>query len=937
MNSAMKCLLLVAFTLITSTSLFARWATQDEVTHVATVTLKKPFFQKIFPNATIESVVDLEGLWCVNLAPKGHLIFSGSTKQMPLLMYATNAYLTPTKENPDFTIQAGMRARAKDLEKQTAITFAVSPTSAEIAWNALLNPQPKVQPFAVTEEEEEEEEVLPDEVDLTSDEWNPNWSQWEPWNDFCPQFAAESDTTSNYRNRAPVGCAATMYTQIMKYYAWPQRIDAIYTKTLSFPTSVIRDQNGSPTDYAMRFHGGLPIEWNTLYDVYWTDEDDQWSPTYTSEAVRFPVARLGLLIDILSEMNFDSNENGGSGTSLLKVIDNDWYDCGLPDEKEADNPFTEEQLTQIKEVLANGMPIPASIPGHAIFICGYQVNDSGTYLKLNYGWNNVENDDGTDSNRLYLAEESQLEAWVLTHSPKIQVQVAPLPKVINANALPSVMWMVPEFHEDEFKNFTVSATPYSSDTLMSYEDSMIPFTDLTVDKDSFEIVVLQDAMENEVDALVIKSSTYELETYTFPEAFIPTENTTLSFVITNLYEEDATFDTAVNIQLWNETEMMWKTLDTFPKKSDTDQFILPDTITLSLADYAERFCKLRLRLSSINDDDNETEEEGEEEEEESNAKSCYALTDIALTHIYQQGKPQTTQIKNAGTREHQLANLTTEFGSRYRIKVNATTAENDPVHSGETFTRLTNEAVATPSIESVTTKDGKNLIDDVLLKGDLYGTSTFRVSCNDDVTKMRVWPSCTTLITDDDITIEKQDNAPVFDITIQSPEFDPSELDALDGSRMILTLEARTAQGNVVYRDITLALRTVIEWSVDEETLEIPRAWFREYNLADADTSVDELTVEELKALAEEDYDEDGLLNWQEYLCGTSPIDEADKLQIKNLIFNDDGTLQEVIYTPTAAEQGAIQLEGKATLTDATWETANLATHRFFRLRVTTK
>jgi hypothetical protein len=139
----------------------------------------------------------------------------------------------------------------------------------------------------------------------------------------------------------------------------------------------------------------------------------------------------------------------------------------------------------------------------------------------------------------------------------------------------------------------------------------------------------------------------------------------------------------------------------------------------------------------------------------------------------------------------------------------------------------------------------------------------------------------------------------------------------------------------VVYRDITLALRTVIEWSVDTETLEIPRAWFREYNLADADTSVDELTVEELKALAEEDYDEDGLLNWQEYLCGTDPTDDTAKLQIKDLVFNEDGTLQKVIYTPETAANGTITLEGKATLTDATWDEADLTKHRFFRLRVT--
>lgn len=84
-----------------------------------------------------------------------------------------------------------------------------------------------------------------------------------PWNDFCPQISAEGNTGDIYRNRAPVGCAATMYSQIMKYYEWPQRIDAIYTNELIANNCALQDENGT-YDYEMRFHGGLPIEWNIL-------------------------------------------------------------------------------------------------------------------------------------------------------------------------------------------------------------------------------------------------------------------------------------------------------------------------------------------------------------------------------------------------------------------------------------------------------------------------------------------------------------------------------------------------------------------------------------------------------------------------------------------------------------------------------------------------
>ena len=965
MNASFKFALLCILSTLTLTNLFARWTTQEEVTRAATVTLAKPAFQKHFPNATIASVVDLGDLWCVNLAPRGHLIFAATTKQMPLLAYGLGTYVTPNEVSPEFTLLSGMRTRAKQVERQTIATFSTTRSPAEAAWDALLNPQPKVQLLAATEEEEEEEAELPIAVDLTAEEeWDPDWSQWEPWNDFCPQFGAEVDTTNKYHNRAPVGCVVTMYTQIMKYYEWPQRIDAIYAETLPTLASVLKDDEGNRIDYDMRFHGGLPIEWNTLKDHYWEWSEDgkALNKTYTTERERFDVARLGLLMDIIAKMRFDNVDNGGSGSTLLDGCSNDWYEFGSSGEKVESEPFTEAQLDEIKTVLADEMPLPATIPGHAILVCGYEVHtddncddnthkNGNTYLLLNYGWNQIKHDDGTESNRYYLAgseengvdDTTQLGAWLLGNAPKVQVQVAPLPKVVNDNALPTLMWMVPECHAEDFTSFTVSATPYSESDTTKITD-IDAFTDVTADEEIYKVVTLQDPNGNQAEALKINASEYGLEVYTFPEAFIPTKDTTFSFDITDLREdENIPFNTRVNVQLWNEVDMTWQTLTTFPS-ADQD---LPEDIKLSLGDVANRFCKLRLTLSMVENENEEEEEEEEEEEGEGNEESAqtpyYALTNITLSNVCKPGETQSKEITNVNVATRELAltkKLMTVVGARYRIKVDATTAENDPVCFGETFTRLTNEAVATPIIQSVTTKEGEKLIDDILLKGDLYGTSTFRVTCNDDVTNLRVWPSCTTLIPDDAITITKhtnEDNSPVFDITIDSPEFDTSELDALDGSRIILTLEARTAQGNVVYQEIALALRTVIEWDVDEKTLEIPRAWFREYNLAEADTSVDKLTVEELKALAEEDYDNDGLLNWQEYLCGTNPTDATGKLQITGLDFNEDGTLKKVNYTPETSQKGLILLEGKTSLTDNTWDEFDLTKHRFFRLRVITK
>jgi hypothetical protein len=680
----------------------------------------------------------------------------------------------------------------------------------------------------------------------------------------------------------------------------------------------------------MRFHGGSPIEWNTLKDDYWTKKEDGWTRLYASEIERQRVARLGLLVDIISGMVFDSLENDGSGAPVVNVCLNDWYEFGSPKMKGENDTFTSEQLSEIKECLDDGMPLPAGVPGHAVFICGYKSDGGKVYFKINYGWGNDENDDGSDSNGFYLANEAQIDIWVLGHAPKVQIQVAPLPKVANVNSLPKVMWMVPDYHEDDFKSFTVSATPYSSTEIVDYSPAIDTLRDMTADEDDFETITLQDENENEVDALAIKSTVFESEVYTFPEAFIPSKDTVFTCDIADLTETETDRDTSVNIQLWNEVDMEWKTLVTFPQATESGEMIVPSQAIISLGRYAERFCRLRLTLSSIDDgeDDDEEEEDAGTDDEK---RMCYALSNITFSKIYQKGSVLNSAKLSSDVREYDLSQLNLKSGTRYRIKVEGTTRE-DPVHFGETFTRLTNDVVSAPIIEKVENITGESLTDGVLLEGDLDGLSGFRVTCNDAVTELRAYSSCLTLISDDDLKIHRREEH-VFDVLIDSKQ----TIEDLDGSRLLITLEARTAKGAVVYKDLTFALRaavqpTVVERAVDGAEIQIPGSWFREHNLVN-DTAASK-TVDEL---ADEDADKDGMPNWQEYVCGTSPVDSEDLLKITGLIFNQDGTVKEIIYSPASIKNGSIKIEGKVNMTDPAWNDVDLSSHHFFRLRVIIK
>jgi hypothetical protein len=176
------------------------------------------------------------------------------------------------------------------------------------------------------------------------------------------------------------------------------------------------------------------------------------------------------------------------------------------------------------------MPLPAGVSGHAVFICGYKSEGSKVYLKINYGWANDKNEDGSDSNGFYLANEAQIDTWILDHVPK---------------------------------------------------------------------VTLQDENGNAVEALAIKSTVFESEVCTFPEAFIPSKDTVFTCDITDIMEEGTEIDTAVNIQLWNEVDMEWKTLVIFPHENESGEIVVPGKAIIPLGRYAERFCRTRLTLSSV--------------------------------------------------------------------------------------------------------------------------------------------------------------------------------------------------------------------------------------------------------------------------------------------------------------------------------------------------
>ncbi len=865
-------ILLSVFTRVTA----ARLVSAEEAQCVAETLLSEPLFQSTFPLSTIRSVEEVGELWCVHLSPRGHLMLSGSTKVDPLLSYSQHDYVMPPEGHPALVIQTYHQMLVYEHEMLDTQLFSLTEevkSATEQAWARLLNPSPfSLRAVTYTRQ------VGP----LLTTKWN----QWAPWNDFAPQHEAESRGQLGYCGRMPLGCVATMYSQIMRYYQWPARLGDIFTETL-------RVNNGALNkDYEMRFHGGQPIDWSALKNTYeWNTE---------TEGNRLPIARVGLLTDILSGMNFDSE---GSGAPWDAPCENEWYDYGEVGNKTASSYFSDLQLALIIDSLEDGAPLPTSIPGHAVITDGYAKDASGTiYLHLNYGW-------GGQNDAFYSANNAKIESFVAYHSPRPQVNLDPLPKQLQNGIF--IKWHVPHYWQDTFTGFTVKAVPYQ--TLSTWSDSATSIDDPATNTNLFSTTK---ASYNGSSISVFKTTTQNTlfeQGYTFQTLFIPTATSTFSCVS----KADYTLNHVLEVQLWSEDTLDWTTIATLPSADNASGSW--EATSFSLGDYAGQFCKLRLRYCHTAG---------------KYFSSCaYHIGELKVSDAYIAGTPRVWNV-GATVRQQTLSGLVE--GVRYGISVQPKIdAEEAEIIWG--FTTATVEMDAAPTILSVTSPASGSL-SGPRLNGALSGTSVFRVMCNDAVTKLRAQSSCPTLIPDSAINVYLHEPN-VFDVVIRSPQ----TLTNLDGSRVLITFIACNSQGDEAYHDAVLALRSAtstVNYTIPEvslmtdsgASLAIPHYWFRSVGLATASTSAATYAT-----LAQGDADNDGQLTWKEYLCGTHPNDATDKLRITHLEFNADGTLKQVHYAPHSAALVDFVLEGKIMLSDATWSPYNMQTHRFFRVRAEMK
>ena len=270
---------------------------------------------------------------------RGFVIISGDDRLAPYIGYATTG---------TFSVEAMPDNLAAFLE---ACQQRIDALMGQVAWQTRLTPTlPKAG---------EPVEVAPLLGDI-------EWDQSAPWNSKTPEYGDGK--------HMPVGCVATAYAQVMRYYQWPDKGEG-------------KIEYKEP--YKSRRHkvnfGKTTYDWANMPAAY----DD---PT---KATAKEIEALGLLCyhaGVAIETDYDPVASGSFAPMIVRALRNNFrYNKQVTFKRRVN--YTQPEWDEIiRTELAAQRPVvysgTGSGGGHAFVCDGY--NDEGLY-HINWGWSGLAN------------------------------------------------------------------------------------------------------------------------------------------------------------------------------------------------------------------------------------------------------------------------------------------------------------------------------------------------------------------------------------------------------------------------------------------------------------------------------------------------------------------------------------------------------------------
>jgi hypothetical protein len=310
--------------------------------------------------------------YAVDLAPKGYVVVAAEDGVEPVIAFSTTDKFEAKEGNPLFDmLQSDVPARIYRARAQRAGRTARWKTLLAIASTPkVLTAQGMVLtaggaggPAASIVDDVR---VAP----LLKSEWNQTTTNWgqSVYNYYTPPYSAGN--ANNY----DAGCVATMLSQLMRYYQWPQT----GVGTGSYQVTV----KGKSEQRSLRGgdgNGGA-YAWSDMPLVA-----TQNMPAAQAQAIG------ALLSDAGVASNMDYEPDGSGATIRAQVLTNVFHYANAAQSTAELSTLDIAIDSNLDAKLPVGLGITGGGFGHAVVADGYGYNGSTLYRHLNMGWSGACN------------------------------------------------------------------------------------------------------------------------------------------------------------------------------------------------------------------------------------------------------------------------------------------------------------------------------------------------------------------------------------------------------------------------------------------------------------------------------------------------------------------------------------------------------------------
>lgn len=246
-----------------------------------------------------------------------------------------------------------------------------------------------------------------------------HWGQAKPYNRYAP---ACPDNTGDKEQKAPSGCVVMAMTQVMKYYNWPTRgvAQKNYTNTGNLSAELY-------SDYSLQY------DWDKIKSRY-----NEAGKTDT-DLEKSAVGKLVFDIGVATNMNYECS--GSSAGYEFTTLNNQLL-YNFPQE------ISKTDFTVLKETISKLQPVLLGIPGHAVVIDGYAVQDATEYFHINYGWGGLSDN--------WYDLQSGTPQIVTLYNDMIPQPIAVFQPMKYSQASGfQLKWDIPEYYEKGIEGYSI--------------------------------------------------------------------------------------------------------------------------------------------------------------------------------------------------------------------------------------------------------------------------------------------------------------------------------------------------------------------------------------------------------------------------------------------------------------------------------------------------